>query len=90
VSQGSLGQLNLSLMLAEVLEAGYAEGAADGWGGDRYVAWQNGGQTCVRLAVDMDNADENAELAEALADWAAERPGATVEGAGPFTITRCA
>ena len=28
-------------------------------------------------------------MAEALADWAAERPGATVEGAGPFTITRC-
>jgi len=90
VSQGSLGQLNLSLMLAEVLEAGYAEGAADGWGGDSYVAWQNGGQSCVRLAIDMDNAEENAELAEALADWAAERPGATVEGAGPFTITRCA
>ncbi len=90
VLQGSLGQLNLSLMLAEVLEAGYAEGAADGWGGDSFVAWQNGGQTCVRLAIDMDNADENAELGEALADWAAERPGATVEGAGPFTVTRCA
>jgi hypothetical protein len=90
VSQGSLGQLNLSLMLAEVLEAGYAEGAADGWGGDSYVAWQNGAQTCVRMAIDMDNAEENSELAEALADWAAERPGAVVEGTGPFTITRCA
>jgi hypothetical protein len=89
VGQGSLGQLNLSLMLAEVLEAGYAEGAADGWGGDSYVAWQNGAQTCVRLAVDMDNAEENSELGEALADWAAERPGAVVEGAGPFTVTRC-
>jgi hypothetical protein len=90
VSQGSLGQLNLSLMLAEVLEAGYAEGAADGWGGDSYVAWENGGQTCVRLAVDMDSAEENTELSEALVDWAAERPGAVVEGTGPFTITRCA
>jgi hypothetical protein len=90
VSQGSLGQLNLSLMLAEVLEAGYAEGAADGWGGDSYVAWQKGAQTCVRLAIDMDNAEDNSELAEALADWAAERPGAVVEGTGPFTVTRCA
>jgi hypothetical protein len=54
------------------------------------VAWQNGGQTCVRLAIDMDTAEENAELGEALADWAAERPGATLEGAGPFTVTRCA
>jgi hypothetical protein len=90
VSQGSLGQLNLSLMLAEVLEAGYAEGAADGWGGDSYVAWQNGAQTCVRMAIDMDSAEENTELAEALVDWAAERPGAVVEGIGPFTVTRCA
>ena len=72
VMQGSLGQLDLSLMLAEVLEAGYAEGAADGWGGDSYVAWGNGGQTCVRLAIDMDNADETTELGEALVDWAAE------------------
>ena len=54
------------------------------------MAWENGGQTCVRLAVDMDSAEENTELSEALVDWAAERPGAVVEGTGPFTITRCA
>ena len=90
VQEGSLGQLGLSLMLAEVLEAGYAEGAADGWGGDRYVAWQNGGQSCVRLVVDMDNTDDNIELGEGLVDWASERPGATVEGTGPYTVTRCA
>jgi hypothetical protein len=89
IRQGSIGQLTLSLMLAEVLDADYAEGAADGWGGDRYVAWQNGPNTCVRLVVDMDNPDENAELADGLADWALDRPGATIEGAGPFTVTRC-
>lgn len=88
-AEGSLGQLNLSLMLAEVLEGGYAEAAADGWGGDRYVAWEQGGQTCVRLVVDMDNAEENGELAEGLADWASDTPGAVVEGTGPFTVTRC-
>lgn len=90
IRQGTLGQLTLSLMLAEVLEAGYAEAAADGWGGDRYVAWQNGGATCVRLVVDMDNPEENAELGEGLTDWALDRPGATIEGSGPFTVTRCA
>ncbi|HLF40553.1 MAG TPA: hypothetical protein VI854_03655 [Acidimicrobiia bacterium] len=90
VREGSLGQLLLSLMLAQGLEAGYAEGAADGWGGDRYVAWQNGGQSCVRFSIDMDNADENVEMGEALADWAAELSGTVVEGSGPFMVTRCA
>jgi hypothetical protein len=89
IRQGSLGQLTLSLMLAEVLDAGYAEGAADGWGGDRFVAWQNGPNTCVRLNVDMDDQEQNAELGDALADWALDRPGATIEGTGPFTVTRC-
>ena len=90
VLSGSLGQLNLSLMLAEVLEAGYAEGAADGWGGDSYVVWENGAQTCVRMTIEMDNADDSAELGEALLDWASQRSGAVVEGTGPFTLSRCA
>jgi hypothetical protein len=89
VRSGSLGQLMITLMLAQVLESGDAESAADGWGGDRYVAWQNGGQTCVRLAIDMDNPEKVAEMGQALADWATDTPGATVQGAGPFIVTRC-
>jgi hypothetical protein len=90
VRSGSLGQLMLSLMLAQVLEPGDAESAADAWGADRYVAWQNGGQTCVRLAITMDTPEKAAEMGAALADWAQNTPGATVSGQGPFTITRCA
>lgn len=89
VRSGSLGQLMMSLMLAQVIDSGDAESAADGWGADRYVVWQNGGQTCVRLSVDMDTAEKVAEMGQALADWAADTPGATVQGAGPFTVTRC-
>jgi hypothetical protein len=89
VRSGSLGQLMLSLMLAQVLDPGEAESAADAWGADRYVAWQNGGQTCVRLAITMDTPEKAAEMGAALADWAANTPGATVEGQGPFTVTRC-
>ena len=80
----------LSLMLAQVLDPGDAESAADAWGADRYVAWQNGGQTCVRLAITMDTPEKAAELGAALADWAQNTPGATVAGQGPFTVTRCA
>ena len=89
VRSGSLGQLMLTLMLAQVLEGGDAESAADAWGADRYVVWQNGGQTCVRLAVTMDTPEKAAELGQALADWAQNTPGATVAGQGPFTVTRC-
>lgn len=90
VRSGSLGQLMLSLMLAQVLEPGDAESAADAWGADRYVAWQNGGQTCVRLAITMDTPEKAAEMGAALAEWAQNTPGATVAGQGPFTVTRCA
>jgi hypothetical protein len=89
VRSGSLGQLMMTLMLAQVIDSGAAESAADGWGADRYVVWQNGGQTCVRLSVDMDNPEKVAEMGQALADWAADTPGATVQGAGPFIVTRC-
>ncbi|HEV3364810.1 MAG TPA: hypothetical protein VG795_11865 [Acidimicrobiia bacterium] len=90
VRSGSLGQLMLTLMLAQVLESGDAESAADGWGADRYVVWQNGGQTCVRLAVTPDAPGKAAELGQALNDWAQNTPGGTVAGTGPFTVTRCA
>ncbi len=90
VRSGSLGQLMITLMLAQVLESGDAESAADAWGADRYVAWQNGGQTCVRLAISMDTPEKTAEMGQALADWAQNTPGATVTGQGPFSVTRCA
>jgi hypothetical protein len=89
VRSGSMGQLMISLMLAQVLDPGDAESAADGWGADRYVTWQNGGQTCVRLAITMDTPEKATELGQALTDWAQNTPGATVAGQGPFTVTRC-
>jgi hypothetical protein len=90
VSQGVMGQLTLALMLAESVDGATAEAAADGWGGDHYVAWRNGNQTCVRLAVVMDSPEHTAELGQALTEWATVNPGGVVEGAGPFTVTRCA
>jgi len=90
IRSGSLGQLMISLMLAQVLDPGQAETVADGWGADRYVAWMNGNQTCVRLAIDMDTPDKLTAMGQALADWAKGTPGATVQGSGPYTVTRCA
>ena len=73
---GEIGQLFLSLMLRAELDDDEAADAADGWGGDHYVAWRDGNRTCVRMTFVMDTAKDTDELAAALAEWARERSGA--------------
>ena len=70
---GEIGELFLALMLDAELSNRDAVAAADGWGGDRYVAWTDGDRTCVRMDFVMDTGDETAELADALGRWAGER-----------------
>lgn len=72
---GEIGQLFLALMLRAELDDGDADDAAEGWGGDRYVAWRDGDRTCVRMEFVMDTAEDTDELGAALADWARRRPG---------------
>jgi hypothetical protein len=38
----------------------------------------------------MDTPDKVTEMGGALTDWAKDTPGATVQGSGPFIVTRCA
>lgn len=87
--EGVLGHLGLLLMLAEEIDGNDAARAAQGWGGDWYVAWKQGDQSCVRTDIVMDSASESNELARALSQWASRRQGATVAGKGPFTVTAC-
>jgi hypothetical protein len=89
ISRGSLGQMGLLLMLSGVAPNDQVSQAAKGWGGDEYVVWQSGAQICIRTVVQMDTPDDDSQLAGVLGQWAAKR-GAIVEGAGPFTFTRCA
>ena len=90
VDRGALGEFALALLLAEGADPATAARAAEGWGGDRYVAWADGERTCVRVAVATDSPDEAAELVAALASYADRRPGTTVEeGPGPVTFTTC-
>jgi hypothetical protein len=90
VEQGVLGQLNLTLMLSQAVDQDMADEAGAGWGGDHYVAWRNGDQTCVRATITMDGLEDGLELTEALASWASRFQGGKVEGDGPVTVTRCA
>lgn len=87
IDAGVLGEFGLLL----VLNAGGADGraAAMGWGGDRYVAWRDGKNTCVRTTIAMDSLQDDAELRRALDDIARDRKGFKVEGKGPITFTSC-
>ena len=89
IRSGSLGQLMLSLMLAQVLAPGDAEAASENWGADRYVAWQNGAQTCARLTIAMDTPDATTLMGKALAAWSQNTDGSSVSGSGPFTVNAC-
>src|SRR5919107_208475 len=48
--RGVFGAAGVLLTLIDRLPAADAQRAAGGWGGDRYVTWEAGGRTCVRLA----------------------------------------
>jgi hypothetical protein len=84
-----LGELGLLLVLNSSGVSGRA--AAAGWGGDRYVAWRDGDDTCVRVTLVMDADADTAELRSALRRLQRAREGLRVTGptAGPVTFTSC-
>ena len=84
---GEIGQLFLLLMLRSELGIDVARRAAEGWGGDRYVAWPDGDRTCVRMDFVMDDQRQTDELEDALRDWAEER-GGSARSAGA-SVTTC-
>jgi len=72
---GEFGALSLYLMLAERMPALDALSAADGWGGDAFVAFERDGTSCERTAVRGDTPQATARLGSALHRWAVASPG---------------
>jgi hypothetical protein len=72
---GEFGDLTWYFMLAERLPLKDALQAADGWGGDAYVAFQRGGTSCARAAYVGDTPDDTARMLGALQRWIAAAPG---------------
>jgi hypothetical protein len=90
IDAGVLGELGLLLIFQRTLEGSQARAAAVGWGGDRYVAWRDGDETCVRTNLVTDSAADAAELRRALRDVAAERDGFDVRATrSVITFTAC-
>jgi hypothetical protein len=88
--QGVLGLWGIVLLLEDELGQPDAFAAAQGWGGDWYVAWREGDRTCVRNTFVMDTADDLRQLASGLEDWAAAQDDAEVDRAeASVTLTSC-
>lgn len=60
---GRLGELLLRLWLGRV--------AADGWGGDRFVAWRQGSASCLRVDVGADSPADLEDVLGAAEAWVA-------------------
>jgi hypothetical protein len=70
------GALSLYLTLAARVEPQTALRAAQGWGGDRSIAYTKDGITgqCLRIALRGDTAADTRQIADALEAWAATLP----------------
>jgi hypothetical protein len=83
--RNDLGALKWLLLLAERIPAADALRAADGWGGDAYLAYGHAGRICVK--ADFEGAAPGADdvMATALTAWGRAMPaasGATVSHRG--------
>jgi hypothetical protein len=101
LDEGVLGALGLEELLGgtpSLLPELPIDPAAEGWGGDRYVVWEDldGSGSCARIVFLGDDPDDTAEIASALFAWAESAPfgvSAVVSegnsGVGPVTLTSC-
>jgi hypothetical protein len=71
---GDFGALAWFLTLSERIPPLQALRATDGWGGDAYVAYEQSGKTCIRIAWRGDTDDDRVEMRDALDAWTAAMP----------------
>jgi len=95
IDKGVLGEFGLDLIMERLkaggqVTVGQAQAIGSGWSGDRYIAWDQGAQSCVRTRFVMNGRDATDALVGALRKFAAVHRGSTVEGSGPVVFTACA
>lgn len=90
IDRGVFGEFGYLQQLENVItDVDRLRRAAAGWGGDRYVAWDQGGTTCVRDDVVMDTPQDADELRSALQQWVSAHPGSSLTGDSPMRFTSC-
>ncbi|HEV7887129.1 MAG TPA: DUF6782 family putative metallopeptidase [Acidimicrobiales bacterium] len=93
IDRGVFGEFGFIQQLEDVItDQNALFRAAAGWGGDRYVAWDEGPKTCVRVDVVMDTPQDADDLRRALQKWVDRHQGADLSPAGssPLRFTSCA
>jgi hypothetical protein len=82
VDQGTMGAVELYVVLGERIDPLVALDAADGWGNATFLSYEQDGRTCVRLLADGETAQDDQQLRSALGTWADAAPdggGATAQ-----------
>lgn len=83
LESGEFGAVSLYLMLASRVPQAQSLAAADGWGGDSYVAYRHAGKTCLRLRFAGRTRADTDRIHSSLSQWAAGGPtGASVATVG--------
>jgi hypothetical protein len=76
---GELGVLTWYFMLAERMPLRDALAAADGWGGDQYVAFDRNGESCARMTYTGRTSRDTTRMLVALRRWIAAAPGSPAQ-----------
>lgn len=71
---GPFGAIGWLLVLSERIPVEQALTAADGWGGDAYVAYEKKGVSCVRIDYVGDTPEDLVQMKNALSAWVAKAP----------------
>jgi hypothetical protein len=89
LDEGVLGELGLAVVLGEGGTDEVDSAAVRGWGGDYYVTYRDGGETCFRGDVVMETSRDRDELYDALDDWADSDAEVTRTGDRALRLQRC-
>lgn len=89
IEEGVWGEKGLLTMLLQTIPREQAHEAAEGWAGDWFVAWRKGDEYCIRLSVVTDSAADRQQLVEALRDWSATHPTASVRSGDVIAVRAC-
>lgn len=87
--EGVWGEMGLLTMFLQTLPEEQAWEAAEGWGGDYFVAWKKSGKDCIRMDIVTDGRTDKNQLVQALRDWAEKHPSASIKSGKTIQINAC-